>query len=132
MFKLIRDRFAFPKDAVREEVMAKYHLVFHHDRAGRLIDAQEFRFLRFPRARFAPALLDELLGECRDSAYAEGDDIVVAHCYVERRLRPLDLYVRETMPDARRRRRSSTTARRSRIWRATTSSRATCCSRISA
>jgi isocitrate dehydrogenase kinase/phosphatase len=95
VFKLIRDRFAFPKDAVREEVMAKYHLVFHHDRAGRLIDAQEFRFLRFARARFAPALLDELLGECRDSAYAEGDDIVVAHCYVERRLRPLDLYVRE-------------------------------------
>jgi isocitrate dehydrogenase kinase/phosphatase len=95
VFKLIRDRFAFPKDAVREEVMAKYHLVFHHDRAGRLIDAQEFRFLRFPRARFSPALLDELLDECRDSAYAEGDDIVVAHCYVERRLRPLDLYVRE-------------------------------------
>ncbi len=95
VFKLIRDRFAFPKDAVREEVMAKYHLVFHHDRAGRLIDAQEFRFLRFSRSRFAPALLDELLGECRDSAYADGDDIVVAHCYVERRLRPLDLYVRE-------------------------------------
>jgi isocitrate dehydrogenase kinase/phosphatase len=95
VFKLIRDRFAFPKDAVREEVMAKYHLVFHHDRAGRLIDAQEFRFLRFSRSRFSPALLDELLGECRDSAYAEGDDIVVAHCYVERRLRPLDLYVRE-------------------------------------
>jgi isocitrate dehydrogenase kinase/phosphatase len=95
VFKLIRDRFAFPKDAVREEVMEKYRLVFHHDRAGRLIDAQEFRFLRFPRARFSPALLEELLGECRDSAYADGDDIVVAHCYVERRLRPLDLFVRE-------------------------------------
>ena len=95
VFKLIRDRFAFPKDAVREEVMAKYRLVFHHDRAGRLIDAQEFRFLRFPRTRFEPALLAEVLGECRESATAEGDDVVVTHCYVERRLRPLDLYVRE-------------------------------------
>jgi isocitrate dehydrogenase kinase/phosphatase len=95
VFKVIRDRFAFPKDAVREEVMAKYRLVFHHDRAGRLIDAQEFRFLRFPRSRFAPELLAEVLGECRESAYAEGDDVVVTHCYVERRLRPLDLYVRE-------------------------------------
>jgi len=95
VFKLIRDRFAYPKDAAREEVMAKYHLVFHHDRAGRLIDAQEFRFLRFPRARFAPQLLAEILGECQASAYADGDDIVIAHCYVERRLRPLDLYVRE-------------------------------------
>jgi len=98
VFKLIRDRFAFPKDALREEVMAKYRLVFHHDRAGRLIDAQEFRFLRFAKSRFAPALLDELLGECRESAYADGDDIVISHCYVERRLRPLDLYVRESAP----------------------------------
>ena len=95
VFKLIRDRFAFPKDAVREEVMEKYRLVFHHDRAGRLIDAQEFRFLRFPKSRFESKLLDELLAECHDSAYAEGDDLVVTHCYVERRLRPLDLYVRE-------------------------------------
>ena len=99
VFKLIRDRFAFPKDAVREEVMAKYRLVFHHDRAGRLIDAQEFRFLRFPRWRFSTALLEELLGECHESAYADGDDIVIAHCYIERRLRPLDLYVREKEPD---------------------------------
>ena len=103
VFKLIRDRFAYPKDAVREEVMAKYHLVFHHDRAGRLIDAQEFRFLRFARTRFAPALLAELLAECRDSAYEDGDDIVIAHSYVERRLRPLDLYVREQADEPARR-----------------------------
>jgi len=30
----------------------------------------------------------------------EGDDLVVAHCYVERRVRPLNLYVREAEPDA--------------------------------
>ncbi|MBL8297507.1 MAG: bifunctional isocitrate dehydrogenase kinase/phosphatase [Rhodanobacteraceae bacterium] len=103
VFKLIRDRFAFPKETVREEVMAKYRLVFHRDRAGRLVDAQEFRFLRFPLRRFAPALLEEILGECRESAYVDGTDLVIAHCYIERRLRPLNLYLREVDAEAARR-----------------------------
>jgi isocitrate dehydrogenase kinase/phosphatase len=98
VFKLIRDSFAYPKDIAREGVRAKYQLVFKHDRVGRLIDAQEYRHLRFPRAQFEPALLDELLSECRESVSADGQDIVVHHCYVERRLRPLNLYVKE-MPE---------------------------------
>ena len=61
VFKVIRDRFAPPKTATREEVMEKYRFVFKHDRVGRLVDAQEFRRLRFPKARFAPELLEELL-----------------------------------------------------------------------
>ncbi|MFT3807797.1 bifunctional isocitrate dehydrogenase kinase/phosphatase [Arenimonas sp.] len=95
VFKLIRDKFAYPKNIAREQVREKYLLVFKHDRVGRLIDAQEYRFLRFPRSQFAPALLDELLGECRESVSLDGDDVVVHHCYVERRLRPLNLYVKE-------------------------------------
>ena len=43
VFKVIRDRFAYPKTILREEVVAKYQLVFKHDRAGRLVDAQEFK-----------------------------------------------------------------------------------------
>ncbi len=58
VFKLIRDRFAYPKDTVRAEVEEKYRLVFRRDRIGRLIDAQEFLRLRFPKRQFAPALLD--------------------------------------------------------------------------
>jgi isocitrate dehydrogenase kinase/phosphatase len=42
-----------------------------------------------------PALLDELLGECGSVCRLEGDDLIVGHCYVERRLRPLDLFLRE-------------------------------------
>jgi isocitrate dehydrogenase kinase/phosphatase len=103
VFKLIRDRFAYPKTIGREEVRAKYDLVFRHDRVGRLVDAQEFRYLRFPLAQFAPVLLDELLGECTESVYREGEDLVVAHCYLERRLRPMNLYLREAEPDAARR-----------------------------
>ncbi|UXI68125.1 bifunctional isocitrate dehydrogenase kinase/phosphatase [Tahibacter amnicola] len=103
VFKLIRDRFAFPKESVRDEVMAKYRLVFHHDRAGRLVDAQEFRFLRFPKMRFDAPLLAEILAECRESAYVDGTDLVISHCYIERRLRPLNLYIREAEADLVRR-----------------------------
>jgi isocitrate dehydrogenase kinase/phosphatase len=76
-------------------VQAKYRLVFHHDRVGRLVDAQEFRYLRFPRRQFEPALLAELLGECAQSVHEDGDDLVISLCYIERRLRPLNLHIKE-------------------------------------
>jgi len=100
VFKLIRDKFAFPKESARAEVMQKYTLVFRHDRCGRLVDAQEFRFLRFPRVQFAPALLEELLTSCSETVTIDGDDLVISHCYAERRVRPLNLYVREAEPEA--------------------------------
>ena len=100
VFKLIRDKFAFPKESVRVEVMQKYTLVFRHDRCGRLVDAQEFRFLRFPKNQFAAEMLDELLTSCSETVKVDGDDLVIAHCYVERRVRPLNLYVREAQPEA--------------------------------
>jgi isocitrate dehydrogenase kinase/phosphatase len=94
VFKVIRDRFAYPKTVRREEVMAKYRMVFIHDRAGRLVDAQEFRRLRFPRARFAPALLDELTRETAQTVREDGADLVFDHLYIERRMTPLNLYLR--------------------------------------
>jgi isocitrate dehydrogenase kinase/phosphatase len=99
VFKVIRDRFSAPKTMQRADVMAKYALVFQHDRVGRLVDAQEFRHLRFPRRQFAPALLDELIESCSSSVRIEDVDLVIAHCYVERRLRPLNLVVREADRD---------------------------------
>jgi isocitrate dehydrogenase kinase/phosphatase len=95
VFKVIRDRFGLPKNTTRAEVMGKYKWVFEHDRVGRLVDAQEYRQLRLPRARFMPALLDELLNECGSVCRIDGDDLIVGHCYIERRLRPLDLFLRE-------------------------------------
>ncbi|HTC16147.1 MAG TPA: bifunctional isocitrate dehydrogenase kinase/phosphatase [Steroidobacteraceae bacterium] len=94
VFKVIRDRFAPPKTVLREEVMAKYRLVFIHDRAGRLVDAQEFRRLRFARARFAPELLEELRHETAHSVHEDGDDLVFDHMYIERRMTPLNLFLR--------------------------------------
>jgi isocitrate dehydrogenase kinase/phosphatase len=95
VFKLIKDRFDFPKDITRSDVRRRYRLVFEHDRAGRLVEAHEFEHLRIPRERFAPALLESL---CRDAAqivHLEGDNVFIDHAYVERRIRPLNIFFRE-------------------------------------
>lgn len=97
VFKVIRDRFPYPKNILRQDVMAKYEMVFKHDRAGRLVDAQEFRRLRFPKSRFAPELLRELLHEASSTVHiaGEGEDLIFDHMYIERRMTPLNLYLRE-------------------------------------
>lgn len=100
VFKVIRDHFGAPKTTTRPEVIERYQFVFRHDRAGRLVDAQEFRRLRLPHARFMPALADELLRDASESCRVEGDDLIVEHCYIERRLRPLNLFLREAEPAA--------------------------------
>jgi isocitrate dehydrogenase kinase/phosphatase len=97
---VIRDTFGAPKTCTRADVMERYQFVFRHDRAGRLVDAQEFKRLRLPRARFMPALADELLRDASLSCRIEGDDLIVEHCYIERRLRPLNLFLREAEPAA--------------------------------
>jgi isocitrate dehydrogenase kinase/phosphatase len=94
VFKIIRDRFPYPKNVLREEVMAKYQLVFKHDRAGRLVDAQEFRRLRFPKELFAPELLQELLSETTLTVHEAADSLVFDHMYIERRMTPLNIYLR--------------------------------------
>lgn len=103
VFKIIRDQFAYPKDIARRGVEEKYRLVFRYDRIGRLVDAQEFRHLRFRRAQFEADMLDELLTGCAETVVLDGDDVLVRHCYVERRLRPMNLFVREAPPDEARR-----------------------------
>jgi len=100
VIKLIRDRFAYPKDIARRQVEEKYQLVFRYDRVGRLVDAQEFRDLRFPLRQVDPDMLAELVTECAETVEVDGDELVVRHCYIERRLRPLNLYAREAATDA--------------------------------
>jgi isocitrate dehydrogenase kinase/phosphatase len=100
VFKVIRDKFGAPKTNTRADVIDRYEFVFRHDRAGRLVDAQEFKRLRLPRARFMPDLAEELLREASESCRLEGEDLIVEHCYIERRLRPLNLFLREAEPAA--------------------------------
>ncbi|MGD9601359.1 MAG: bifunctional isocitrate dehydrogenase kinase/phosphatase [Gammaproteobacteria bacterium] len=100
VFKVIRDRFGYPKNTTRDEVIEKYQLVFKHDRAGRLIDTQEFTHIGFPLAKFDSAVVDELMQEAAESSRVDGDQLVIRHLYVERRLQPLNLFLRECTRDA--------------------------------
>jgi isocitrate dehydrogenase kinase/phosphatase len=95
VFKVIKDRFDLPKDTTPNEVMRRYKLVFEHDRAGRLVEAHEFEHLGIPRNRFEPALLEDLLRAAGKTVRLEGDDVVIAHAYVERRIRPLNIFFAE-------------------------------------
>ena len=101
VFKIIRDRFGYPKTISRNDVIGKYKLVSKHDLAGRLIDTQEFLHLEFPVNRFDDALLEEFRSEATNTVHIDGDQLIIDHVYIERRVRPLNLYIRECgRPDA--------------------------------
>ena len=95
VFKVIKDQFSSTKRTTREEVMAKYDLVFKHDRAGRLVDAQEFEHLEFDRNRFSGELLDRLENFAAKGVEIGENHVVIKHVYVERRVTPLNLYLQE-------------------------------------
>jgi len=95
VFKVIRDDFDFPKTHSRREVMERYRLVFKHDRVGRLVDAQEFEHLKFRKERFNDDLLEELLRDAARTVSLDGDHVVISHLYTERKVTPLNLYLRK-------------------------------------
>ena len=100
VFKLIKDRFAYPKKNTRQDVIDKYRLVFRHDRAGRLVDAQEFEFLKFERCRFEADLLAELQAVAANTVHIEDECVIIRHCYVEREIIPLNIYLSEASEEA--------------------------------
>lgn len=100
VFKVIKDHFNYPKDSTRKEVMAKYDLVYRHDRAGRLVDAQAFEFLEFDRDLFSAELLSNLAESCSQAVCITEQTVVIAHAYVQRRVIPLDIFIREARESA--------------------------------
>lgn len=94
VFKVIKDRFAPPKEMTRETVMQKYQLVKLHDRVGRMADSWEYSDVAFPLERFSSELLEHLQLEATDSLLIEGEQVIIKHLYIERRMRPLNLYLR--------------------------------------
>ncbi len=103
VFKVIRDRFKPPKQTSRAEVRRKYWLVKHHDRVGRLADTLEYSDVALPLSRFEPAVVDELVSTCGSVVVCEGDQLILRHVYIERRMTPLDEFLR-TADDATARR----------------------------
>lgn len=95
VFKVIKDHFNYPKDSTRKEVMAKYDLVYRRDRAGRLVDAQAFEWMEFDRQLFSEDLLTALQCDCMQAVYVNEESVVISHCYVQRRVTPLDIYIKQ-------------------------------------
>ena len=99
VFKLIRDRFAPPKEIDRQTVLDKYLMVKLHDRVGRMADTLEYSLVALPLDRFDEPLLNELRRECASTIEFDGDQLVFRHVYIERRMQPLNLHVEECRRD---------------------------------
>ncbi len=93
VFKVIRDHFPAIKPVTPESVRTNYRLVFRHDRAGRLVEAQEFEHLEFDRERFTPRLIAEFERDATRAVEVLGDRVIVHHSYIERRVTPLDVHM---------------------------------------
>ncbi len=99
VFKVIRDRFPPQKQVTPSEVEAKYRIVSRHDRAGRLVEAQRFVDLRLPARTFDPGLLAELTDKAGRSVRVSNGEVTISTVYVERKVIPLDIYLREAGVD---------------------------------
>ncbi|OYU07034.1 MAG: bifunctional isocitrate dehydrogenase kinase/phosphatase [Pseudomonas sp. PGPPP1] len=93
VFKIIKDRFSPSKNVNRATVIEKYRLVKSVDRVGRMADTQEFADFRFPLSKFEPDCLAELLEVAAGTVEVEGDTVLIRHCWTERRMTPLNLYL---------------------------------------
>ena len=99
VFKVIKDRFTPPKEVTHKHVRAMYQLVKMSDRAGRMADTQEFSNLAFERSRFSDELIEELQLVAPSQLVIRGRALIVRHCYVERRMTPLNLFLRDADDD---------------------------------
>jgi len=93
VFKIIKDKFAPPKEVTHQTVREKYRLVSRHDRIGRMADTQEFDNLVFPLDRFSDELVEELQKVASSSIEIRGDKLVIKHLYTERYMTPLNIYL---------------------------------------
>jgi isocitrate dehydrogenase kinase/phosphatase len=93
VFKIIKDRFSHTKSVSRATVIEKYRLVKSVDRVGRMADTQEFADFRFPVSKFDPDCLAELLEVAPSTVEVQDDTVLVRHCWTERRMTPLNIYV---------------------------------------
>ncbi len=100
VFKVIKDKFPPQKDITAEQVKHKYYIVKTHDRVGRMADTQEFSNMSFPRDRFSPELMEELMSVAANSVTLTEDRIFIKHLYTERLMTPLNLYIESADEEA--------------------------------
>lgn len=95
VFKVIKDRFAPQKEMSAAHVRACYQLVKEHDRVGRMADTQEFENFVLEKRHISPALMESLLQEAAEKITDLGEQIVIRHLYIERRMVPLNIWLEQ-------------------------------------
>ena len=94
VFKVINDNFAPPKTATKQQVKDKYFFVKNHCKVGRLADTWEFSNVAFPIRDLDKKLLNELKSKVGSSIMIEGDLLIIKHLYMENKMIPLNLYMK--------------------------------------
>lgn len=95
VFKVIKDKFAPQKEMSAAHVRACYQLVKEHDRVGRMADTQEFENFVLEKRHISPALMELLLQEAAEKITDLGEQIVICHLYIERRMVPLNIWLEQ-------------------------------------
>jgi isocitrate dehydrogenase kinase/phosphatase len=98
---MLRDEFGKPKDVDHATVRNKYQFVKNVDRVGRLADTLEFSDAALPLSRLSKKLLRELAAEVPSQIEIEGDDLIIKHVYIERRMVPLNIYLEQAEKSGR-------------------------------
>lgn len=95
VFKVIKDKFAAPKQVTVQEVKEKYEIVSQHDRVGRMADSHMFQNFIFEKDRFSKELIEELKREIPSKLKIKEDTIEIEHLYIEKKMIPLDIFLED-------------------------------------
>ena len=90
VFKIIKDVFGASKNMDRATVKRKFMMVKQVDRVGRMADTLEFSNVLFPLKRFDDEVLKELQTLAPSCFEVDGDQLIIKHLYIERRMEPLN------------------------------------------
>lgn len=101
VFKVIKDVFGSTKEVDHATVKYKYQLVKNVDRVGRMADTLEFSDAAFPLARLSDEVINELKIQVPSLIEIDGDDLIIKHVYIERRMVPLNIYLQQAERDGR-------------------------------
>ena len=93
VFKLIKDVFGTSKNMDRATVKRKFMMVKQVDRVGRMADTLEFSNVLFPLDRFDKEVLDELEKLAPNCYEIDGEQLIIKHLYIERRMEPLNIHL---------------------------------------
>jgi len=93
VFKIIKDVFGASKNMDHATVKRKFMMVKQVDRVGRMADTLEFSNVMFPLKRFDDEVLEELRTLAPSCFEIDGDQLIIKHLYIERRMEPLNIHL---------------------------------------